>query len=125
MNVDGSFLWFSDRWGIGGVVRDSEGKFLIQFSKEVRVNSTVHVEVVALREGLLVAAASSWASFHSFIFESNSKLAVSWVVDPFLALWRYDNFFRECCNVFGLGITWSIYHISRIGNEAMDVARMW
>lgn len=41
---------------------------LLQFGKAMLVDLAVHVEVLALREGLLVAAASHWTSSHSFSF---------------------------------------------------------
>lgn len=44
---------------IGAVFRDLEGRVLLKFGREVNVDSTVHVEVLAFREGLLVAA-KSW-----------------------------------------------------------------
>lgn len=56
--MNSSFMGDLSRESIGGIVRDSKGKVLIQFCKEVRGDSTVHAEVVASREGLLVAVAS-------------------------------------------------------------------
>lgn len=49
VNVDGSFRDGSSREGIGGVFRDFEGKVLLQFSKEVRVQSAMETEVLAMR----------------------------------------------------------------------------
>lgn len=49
------------RLGIGvikGLSRNSEGKVLLQFAKEVCVNSAIHVKLLALREEILLAAAS-------------------------------------------------------------------
>lgn len=48
------FPWNLDRGGIGGLIRDSKGKFLIQFSKEVMVDLVIHAEVLTFREGLVV-----------------------------------------------------------------------
>lgn len=50
--VDGSFWDGSDGEGIREVFRDSEGCVLLQFCKEVRVDSVVKAEVLVLREGL-------------------------------------------------------------------------
>lgn len=55
---------------------------VLQFDKKVSVESTVHVEWMAFREGILVVASSWWALTHSFVFESESNLFVSWVVVP-------------------------------------------
>lgn len=58
VNVDGYLLGSSGRGGIGGIFRNSKRKTLLPFSKEVWVDSTVHVEVLTLRERLLVAVAT-------------------------------------------------------------------
>lgn len=105
-NVDGSFLVNSGRGGIGGgVFRDSENQVLSQFGKEVLLDLTVHAEVVALREGILVAATSRWVSSYYFVFEFDSNSIVAWVVDPVSAPWYFHNLLRECYYVFGLGIS--------------------
>lgn len=49
---------------------------LLQFGKEVGMDSAIHAEVLALREELLVASASIWASTHSFVFEFDSMFVV-------------------------------------------------
>lgn len=70
VNVDGSFL---GEFGRGGIFRDSKDRILVQFGREVEVDLVVHAEVLAFRESILVTVASRWASFHSFLFESDSK----------------------------------------------------
>lgn len=51
INVDGSFLDSSSKGGIGGVFSDSKGKVPFQFSKKVYIDSVVHAELLAIREG--------------------------------------------------------------------------
>lgn len=53
-----SFLGGSCRGGIGGVFRNLEGKRLLQFNNKVSVESAVYAELLAFREGILMAAAS-------------------------------------------------------------------
>lgn len=101
--------------------RDSEGRVLLQFSKEVSVGLDVHVEVLALREGLLVAEVSRWALMHLFMFKSDCQLVVAWVADPMSVSWHFHLIFRECCLIFGIGINWSMSHISRSGNEIAEI----
>lgn len=112
VNVDRSFLESSGRCGIGDLINDSEDKVLIQFYKEVRVDSLVYAKVLALKEELLVAAALSRASTHCFKFERDSHAVVSWVPDPPSAPWRFHNLVRQCCHIFGSDINWSIKHIN-------------
>lgn len=38
--------------------KDLDDKVLLQFSKEVLVDSVVHVKLLALREGILIATTS-------------------------------------------------------------------
>lgn len=49
---------FLDSSGRRGIFKDSEGKVLLQFGKEVRVELAVLGELMAVREGILVAATS-------------------------------------------------------------------
>lgn len=58
VNVDDSFLGSSGRGDIGGVFRNSGGKVFLQFGKEVRVESTIHMELLAFGEVILVVGAS-------------------------------------------------------------------
>lgn len=101
--------------------RDSKGRVLFQFGKEVSVDLAVHTEVLTLREGLLMAAASRKASTHSFVFESNCQSVVAWVADPLSAAWNFHTTLRECCLVFGTEISWSPSHIDILENEATNV----
>lgn len=47
-NVDDSFLRSSVRGGIEGTFRNLEGEVLLQFSKEVCVDSAIHPKVLTL-----------------------------------------------------------------------------
>lgn len=76
VNANGFFMERSGRGGVGGLIRESEKNILIQFCKEVRVDSTLHAEVLALSEGLIVVEASHWASFHFFVFKSDSQIVI-------------------------------------------------
>lgn len=122
VNVNGCFLGGLGKVGIRGVFRDSEGRVLLQFCKEVIVDLAVEAEVLALREGLLVAVTSCWASTHSFMFKSDLSSIITWAVNPLSAPWRHHFLIRDCCNVFSHGIRWSISHISRSGNDAVDTS---
>lgn len=58
VNIDGSYKTESEKEGIEGVFWDANGMILMQFSKELSVDSTIHLELLAIREGLLLAEAS-------------------------------------------------------------------
>lgn len=80
---------------IGRVLKDSEGKVLIQFEKEVLLDSAVHAELLSFKEDILVAAASRWASIHSFVFELDSQLVVTWASNLSSVPWRFLNILRK------------------------------
>lgn len=97
VNGDESFLGGYGRGGIRGIFLNSRGReVLIQFGKEVELDLAVYVEVLALREGILVVAALRWASSHSFLFESDSQSVVAWVEDPSSAPLSFHNILDEC-----------------------------
>lgn len=98
--------------------RDSNDRVLLQFGREVNVESAVHVEMLAFRDDLLVVAALRSALTHLFVFKLDSK---SVVTDLSSTPWRFHMVLRECLRVFGPGISWSLSHIGRLGNEFMVV----
>lgn len=61
VNVDGSFSSMSGASGIGGVFRDHLGTVLLHFAKHVKADSTIHAEILAIKDGFLIAAASRWS----------------------------------------------------------------
>ncbi|OMO61022.1 hypothetical protein CCACVL1_23774 [Corchorus capsularis] len=73
--MDGSVQRKPGPGGIGGILRDHEGKTLLEFSKSVgRVDSN-EAEFRAIREALLICSASSWALSYPVILESDSSNA--------------------------------------------------
>lgn len=74
--VDGSFSVKASRSGIGKIFRDHLGNTLLHFNKEITVDLVILIEIFAIREGLLLAAASPWAFSTIFLLESNNSNAV-------------------------------------------------
>lgn len=70
INVDRSFLGSSRRGGTEGIFTDSDGKLLLQFEMEVRVESTVYAKLLAYMEEIML----SWMDL--FVFESYSTSVV-------------------------------------------------
>lgn len=48
--------------------KDSKGRVLFRFSREVNVDLVVYTEVLGFREGLLMVTTSRWALADSFVF---------------------------------------------------------
>lgn len=78
INADRSFSVVSSRNGIGGIFKDHQRNILLQFKKEVSAKSAIHTEIISIKEGLLITAASRWFSFSHFMLESDSLNVVVW-----------------------------------------------
>lgn len=82
INVDGSFSFRNGSSGIGGVFKDSFGTFILHLENKMDVNSTIHAEILAIRERLLITVASRWSGSTRFVNESDSFNVVTWFLDP-------------------------------------------
>lgn len=97
---------------------------LLQFGKEVRVESAVHAKLLAFRKGILVAATFRWTSSHPFVFQLDTKSVIAWNANPSLESWRFQNILHECY-FFRSRISCSLTHINQSRNDVADVlARM-
>lgn len=85
INVDRFFSVKSNMGGIGDIFRDHSGNILFYFSKEIRPDSTILTEIIAIREGLFIAILSQWSSLSPFYLELDSVNAVVWFKDNFQA----------------------------------------
>lgn len=121
INVDRSLFAEPKYSGIGGLLRDHYGNLLLHFAKEVLIDSAILIEIHAIREGLLVAAASHWLPTSQFLIESDSANVVAWFKNSNSAPWMFRNINRESIQHFGRHISWTILHIRRTGNDAADV----
>lgn len=72
VNVNDSFSSASMSSDIVGVFKYHKGNFLLYFGKQVMVDSVIQAKILAIREALLIAAASRWATTTTFVIESNS-----------------------------------------------------
>ncbi|BFG35644.1 hypothetical protein CerSpe_219180 [Prunus speciosa] len=80
INVDGSWTAGNTDGGVGIVVRDSNGKFVVGRALHVdNVFSTLQVEAMAAREGAILAVEGD---FNNVIFESDSLQIVSAIRSP-------------------------------------------
>lgn len=56
LNTDGSFPEKDQRGGIGGVIRNSNGDWVLSYSKKIDAYNHTHTELSALEHGLQLAA---------------------------------------------------------------------
>lgn len=75
VNIDGSFcgqfVWSNI---IGGIFRKHKGNILLQFNKQIKVDSTIKAKLVAVLERLLVAVISVGLIFHPLFLTLIFKL---------------------------------------------------
>lgn len=62
----------------------------------MRVDLTVHAEILAFRDEILVVEASRWILTNLFLFESDSESVITWVAHP---TWSCSVFIIFCVNV--------------------------
>ncbi|KAL4278080.1 hypothetical protein GQ457_03G027180 [Hibiscus cannabinus] len=70
--------WFVG--AVGGILRNGEGHFLGTFSESVGQGTLVLTELLALSYGLGFFFRSKWATNSRLMLESDSSLAVDWVL---------------------------------------------
>ncbi|EOY00472.1 Uncharacterized protein TCM_010352 [Theobroma cacao] len=88
-NVDGVSRGNLGQGGITGILRDEEGKALIQFSFSIGITDANTTEILAIKKALQIVAASRWANVDCVIMESDSKNAVKWAKEPTIAAWKH------------------------------------
>ncbi|EOX99225.1 Uncharacterized protein TCM_007835 [Theobroma cacao] len=87
-NVDGAARGNLREFGIGGVLKDDQGRILVTFSKSIGVRNANRVELLALKEAFFIFMASKWAFSHYLLIESDSLITVKWSNCPSVTPWR-------------------------------------
>ncbi|XVF36625.1 hypothetical protein REPUB_Repub19eG0073200 [Reevesia pubescens] len=86
-NVDGSAMEKPGPTGIGGVLRNSVGDFLLLFSKSIGYVDSNVAEFLAIMEALAIFANSKWSSDAGLIVESDSLIAIKWFNGEVILPW--------------------------------------
>ena len=76
LNTDGFVMGASGLAGSGGLVRDSNGQWIIGFAKPISAASRIAVELFALREGLALCVE---LKVHAIAVELDASAAISLV----------------------------------------------
>lgn len=58
VNTNGSFINGFTHGGIGGFFQDNQRNPLLHFEKHGGIDSVIHTEILAIRDGLLIVVAS-------------------------------------------------------------------
>ncbi|EOY04114.1 Uncharacterized protein TCM_019370 [Theobroma cacao] len=77
-------------------------------------------EVLAIREAMVLFAASSWAKIGGIIVECNSMNAVTWLTKPPNAPWRIRQLIFQIGALRDKVLNWQIRYIPGSRNEVAD-----
>ncbi|XP_010669425.1 uncharacterized protein LOC104886657 [Beta vulgaris subsp. vulgaris] len=119
-NVDASLKLSESKSAIGGVLRDSQGKFLCIFSSPIPFMEINHAEVLAIHRAVKLSSTIDYLSQSKIEIESDSQNAVHWCNNKNEGPWNLNftiNFIRNAmCR--GMGI--EIFYRSRESNIVAD-----
>ncbi|XP_062020933.1 uncharacterized protein LOC133737384 [Rosa rugosa] len=115
LNIDGSYLPNVTYGGVGGVLRNDQAAFLAAFSiRESFVTSPLHVELLAIKHGLLLLLG---LGVNSAIIETDCLVAVHAISSPFEDLSGLSNLIVDIKDILQ---TWPLFifvHVSRQANR--------
>ncbi|KAL4283563.1 hypothetical protein GQ457_16G029270 [Hibiscus cannabinus] len=119
LNVDGAVTRDGGLGGVGGLLRNSEGKCLLSFSRHVGQVPPLLAEILAIKFGLEIFFTSVWRYEVSLIVESDSLKAVEWVSNPSSCIGLYSDLVKEIADLAGTSFI-SFRYISRTCNIDAD-----
>lgn len=101
-------------------MQDHDGVTKIIFFKSIGKSNSNLVEIVAIKEALLIFASSRLCSQSRLWIESDSHNAVLWFDKPQKAPWRVRNLLVQTKQLKNLTSQCKVTHISREANEESD-----
>lgn len=109
----------SDIWFLryGGLIRDSEGEFLLGFYGTLRNQEITHVEIFALLQGITICWERGYMNVHCV---SDSLDTVNYVKKGVTNHHRYSNEIVKIQNLLLQDWQCSITHNCREGNQCAD-----
>ena len=117
-NVDGSVLNPPGPAGIGGVLRDHNGKVLCVFSKYVGIHDVLGAELLAILRACELVGLKGELAFNSISVISDSRNAVNWIKGTSPGCFSYDHIIDKIRRSLGLDI--SVEFRSRSSNSFAD-----
>ncbi|KAK8984743.1 hypothetical protein V6N11_020059 [Hibiscus sabdariffa] len=117
-NVDGAAIGGFGKASIGGVLRDSENKSPIMFSKTIGFFDASSAELLAIRDVISLFSVSMWSKY-KLVLESDCNLCCLWLEKPSCAPDAFKPVIAEILQC-GAGLIWSIKVIQREDNGTAD-----
>ncbi|GMJ02722.1 hypothetical protein like AT2G34320 [Hibiscus trionum] len=109
MNVDGAMLRNGNGGGIGGILRDPEGRTLMTFSELTGPGPPILAKLLAIRFGLALFNALYPGNNQRLILECDCQTAVNWISNPALC----TPIFKE--------IVLEIGRLSKVGDRKLRI----
>ena len=98
MNTDGASLGNPGKAGGGGVIRDSEGRWMRGFARSIGVTTSIMAEFWALRDGLLLAGQ---IGVQNLVIELDAKVVVELVQSRSSSNAFYSSLLADCRSLLG------------------------
>ncbi|KAK9034641.1 hypothetical protein V6N11_050798 [Hibiscus sabdariffa] len=105
--------------GVGGVLRDSKGLILLEFSQSIGAGSILLAEILAIKFAVERFVNSPWVKRSRLIVESDSKVAVEWISTTSLANLLFRQLVESINSFFSDG-WWFVRHIRTEQNVKVD-----
>ncbi|KAF7824839.1 ribonuclease H [Senna tora] len=117
INVDGSSLGNPGKAGIGGLIRDSDGEWIIGFTASIGFNKILYAELLAIKYGLELA----WErQCPKVICESDSTDAIQLVEWAKIEVHMYGSLIGEIRELLERNWEARLIHTLREGNQCAD-----
>ena len=118
LNTDGSAVDNPRLAGVGGVLRDHQGRWLTRFSTRMGITSNNLAELEAIRQGLMLA----WNKGVKFLqLELDSKVVLHWLTNKNI---NYPTnmlpLICDCRNLLDQGWEVHVHHVYREANGCAD-----
>ncbi|XP_042946095.1 uncharacterized protein LOC122279481 [Carya illinoinensis] len=103
-------------FGVGGVIRDDNGKLLLAYSVPLGLGTNNFAEIGSLLEGVRRCHA---LGFYRVQIETNSQLVINWITKDSCPIWYLEDFWDELQDYLN-SLEYTVNHIYREGNVVAD-----
>ncbi|KAL4368431.1 hypothetical protein GQ457_05G036100 [Hibiscus cannabinus] len=119
--LDCSFPVAAGAGGCGGVLRDGDGHIIALFSGPLGILDSNVAEIRAIAAALDILVEGKWEGLSSFVIESDSAVALSWILHKERRPWRLDRWFRDIDGACLMLPCVCFNHVLREANALADV----
>ncbi|XP_035545131.1 receptor-like protein 7 [Juglans regia] len=116
LNTDGSSFGNPGTSGVGGVIRDEDGRLLLAYSVPLGLGTNNFAEFSSLLEGVRRCHA---LGFYRVQIETDSQLVVNWIVKNKCPIWYLEDFWEDLQEHLN-SLEYTVTHIFREGNVVAD-----